>query len=172
LTWFFMQQASKGKKYFIRRIAGLDVLDEALQRATELGGTVNFSVGDRASLSGILVSQTIAGFEILGHVARYCGKMRTKLVCSIVGRSGSGGELVPIQAEIIRDAFAAGGAEEDFNVNMVVYLAGDSAGYETSVYDFYKSYKVTTNVLIGAFAGKAATQPTFIAKALGIINIT
>ena len=45
-----IRRAKKGKKFFIRRIAGLEAIDEAVGRATEMGRPVHFSPGI-ASLS-------------------------------------------------------------------------------------------------------------------------
>ncbi len=171
LTFVFMHLAGRGRKFYVRRIAGVDALDEALDRATEMGGCVNFCVGDVAGLSGTFVSQTIAGFECLRYIATHCAKLRTRLVCSTIGRSGSGGDLVPIQNDIIRDAYAEAGHEEDFTPQIVRYLSGDREGYETGFYELYVKEKVTTNVFIGAWAG-AMPQPTIIAKSLGIFNIS
>ncbi len=171
MVFLFMRLAAQGRKFYVRKIAGADALDEALDRATEMGGCVNFCVGDVAGLSGNYVSQTIAGFECLRYIAMHCAKLRTRLICSTIGRSGSGGDLVPIQTEIIRDAYAEAGHEEEFSPTIVRFLSGDREGYETAIYDLYVKEKVTTNVFIGAWAG-AMPQPTIIAKSLGITHIS
>lgn len=172
VTYWVMWQVDRGRKFFVRRIPGLDVLDEAIERTTELGGVVNSNIGDMADLSGVYVGQTIAGLEVLGYVAKKCAKLRTKLLCSIFGRSGSGGDMIAVQTEILHDSYAAEGREEDFSATQVRYLGGDFQAYENGIFDFYVREKVTTNVYIGAWAGKGGGQPQYIAKALGITNIT
>jgi hypothetical protein len=171
LTYYFMLQAEAGKKYFIRRIPGVDALDEALDRATEMGGCVNFCAGDVAQLTGAYVAQTVAGFEIMSYVARHCARLRTRFIVSTIGRSGRAGDLVPVQTDIVRDAYAAEGRAEDFTPDIIRFLSGDRQGYETAIHDLYIDEKVTTNVWAGPFAG-GTPQPTIIANALGIVNIT
>ena len=171
MVFVFINMAEKGRKFYVRKVAGVDAMDEALDRATEMGGCVNFCVGDVAGLSGNYVSQTIAGFEVLRYIAGHCARLRTRLICSTIGRSGSGGDLVPIQTEIIRDAYAEAGHEEEFSPTIVRFLSGDREGYETAIYDLYVKEKVTTNVFFGAWAG-AMPQPTIIAKTLGITHIS
>ncbi|TMQ55649.1 MAG: hypothetical protein E6K75_09220 [Candidatus Eisenbacteria bacterium] len=58
--------AKSGKNIFIRRIAGLNAIDEAIGRATEIGKKVLYVPGIQ-SMDEI---QTIASISILGHVAR------------------------------------------------------------------------------------------------------
>jgi hypothetical protein len=171
MVYYFMTQAEGGKKFFVRRIAGVDALDAALDRATELGGCVNFCAGDVAQLSGSYVAQTVAGFEILGYIARHCARLRTRMLVTTIGRSGRAGDLVPIQTDIVRDGFAAEGREEDFSPDIIRYLSGDRQGYESAIHDLYIDEKVTTNVWAGPFAG-GTPQPIIIANAMGIVNIT
>jgi hypothetical protein len=170
-VYYFLTQGEKGKKYFVRRIPGVDAVDEALERATEMGGTVYTSVGDRAMLSGEYVDQTIAGLEVTEHVARHCARLKTNLIVSIMGQSGSGGDLVPINRDVVRQAYEMEGRLDEYNPEIVRYLGGDRYGHETAVINIFKNEKVVSNILIGAWAG-SLPQPTCIANSMGIVNIT
>ena len=59
--------ARSGKPIFIRKIAGLNAVDEAIGRATETGKKVLFVPGI-GSMDDI---QTVASMSILGHAARH-----------------------------------------------------------------------------------------------------
>jgi len=58
--------ARSGKPIFIRKIAGLNAVDEAIGRATETGKKVLYVPGIQ-SMDDI---QTVASMSVLGHVAR------------------------------------------------------------------------------------------------------
>ncbi|MGH8014868.1 MAG: DUF6754 domain-containing protein, partial [Candidatus Zixiibacteriota bacterium] len=62
----YTRWARQGKPLFLRKIAGLDAVEEAVGRATEMGRPVLFIPGI-AELDEI---DTIAGISILGRVAQ------------------------------------------------------------------------------------------------------
>jgi len=63
---YFIAHAKRGKKLFIRKIAGLEAVDEAIGRATEMGRPILFIPG----INDMDDVQTIAGITILGRVAK------------------------------------------------------------------------------------------------------
>jgi hypothetical protein len=67
--------AKSGKPIFIRRIAGLNAIDEAIGRATEIGKKVLYIPGIQ-SMDEI---QTVASIAILGSVARTTARYGTDL---------------------------------------------------------------------------------------------
>ncbi len=70
VVFFWMLSHAKKKDLFIRRIAGLDAIDEAIGRATEMGKPIYYSpgIGTMSSMS------TIASTSILGEVAKKVAK--------------------------------------------------------------------------------------------------
>ncbi|RKX19409.1 MAG: hypothetical protein DRP51_07450, partial [Candidatus Zixiibacteriota bacterium] len=63
---YFIAHAKRGKKLFIRKIAGLEAVDEAIGRATEMGRPILFIPG----INDMDDVQTIAGITLLGRVAK------------------------------------------------------------------------------------------------------
>jgi hypothetical protein len=63
---FYVETAKRGKKLFVRKIAGLEAIDEAVGRATEMGRPVLFIPG----ISDMDDVQTLAALTILGRVSR------------------------------------------------------------------------------------------------------
>ncbi len=60
----------------IRRVSGLDALDEAIGRATEMGRPVHFSPG----ISDVNEAQTMASMAILDYVARKSARNDVPLI--------------------------------------------------------------------------------------------
>ncbi|MCK4576462.1 hypothetical protein KAU34_08650, partial [candidate division WOR-3 bacterium] len=76
LLLFFVSTAKKGKSLFIRRIAGLDALDEAVGRATEMGKPILYVPG----LSSMSDIATIASINILGPVAKKVAEYESTII--------------------------------------------------------------------------------------------
>ena len=72
---YFIETAKRGKKFFLRRIAGLEAIDEAVGRATEMGRPILFIAG----IQDMDDVQTIAGLTILGRIARTVAEYDTKI---------------------------------------------------------------------------------------------
>ena len=66
LIIYFIEKAKKGKNLFVRRIAGLDAIEEAVGRATEMGKPILYVPG----IDDMNNIQTVASMIILGNVAR------------------------------------------------------------------------------------------------------
>ena len=70
IVFFWMVSHAKKKDLFIRRIAGLDAIDEAIGRATEMGKPIFYSPG----IGQMVNMSTIASTSILGEVAKKVAK--------------------------------------------------------------------------------------------------
>ena len=102
---FFISQAKSGKEIYIRKIAGIDAVDEAVGRATEMGRKVFFIPG----IQDMNDVQTIAGISILGHVAQLAAEYDTWLEVP-VSKS-----LVMVTArETMKEAFKKVGRPDSF----------------------------------------------------------
>ena len=62
---YFIRRAQKGEEIFIRRIPGIDAIDDTIGRAVELGRPISFTTG-LAGISPVLYSS----LGVLRHVAK------------------------------------------------------------------------------------------------------
>ncbi len=124
LILFFIRLASKGRDLFIRRINGLEVIDEAVGRAAETGRKVMFIPG----IMDVDDPQTIAGLTILGRVGRYTSRYQTEIDVP-VARSMA----MVAGREIVREAYLATGHSLDFRDEMVHYITDDQFGFAAAV---------------------------------------
>ncbi len=139
---YYIGRARSGAELFIRKIAGLDAVEEAVGRATEMGKEIFFVPGTQ-DMENI---QTIAGVIILGRVARLTAELETKLEVP-VSRS-----LVMVTArEIVKEAYMNAGRPEAFNENMVHYLTDDQFGYAAAIDGKMVRQKPATIFYMGAF---------------------
>ncbi|MCB0320540.1 MAG: hypothetical protein KDD60_06390, partial [Bdellovibrionales bacterium] len=72
---YFILRARKGHEIFVRRISGIDAVNEAIGRSAELGKPAIFSTG-LTTVSPVLY----ACLGVLAHVAYKAARFRTRLL--------------------------------------------------------------------------------------------
>jgi hypothetical protein len=140
--FYFISKAKGGKELYIRKIAGLEAVDDAVGRATEMGRKIIFIPGimDMDSM------QTIAGVTILGRVAKLAAEYEAKLEVP-VSRS-----LVMVTCrEMVKEAYLHAGRPDAYNDNMVYYLTDDQFGYAAALDGLFLRDKPAAVFLQGQF---------------------
>ncbi|MGB5106772.1 MAG: fibronectin type III domain-containing protein [Candidatus Zixiibacteriota bacterium] len=139
---FYIAQAKAGKDLYVRKIAGIDAVDEAIGRATEMGRKVFYVPG----IQDMDDVQTIAAVTILGRVARIAAENDTMLdvpVCK---------SLVMVTArEAVREAYSKVGRPDAFHEDMVHYVTDDQFGYAAAIDGMVVRDKPATMFYMGAF---------------------
>ncbi|MCK5258384.1 MAG: hypothetical protein KAJ69_02600 [Thermoplasmatales archaeon] len=142
LLAYFIAQAKAGKKLFIRKIPGLDAVEEAVGRATEMGKPILYVPG----LGDIDWTATIASMNILGEVAKKIALYDTPLIVpnrwSVVYTVGK---------EVVKEAFISQGRPDKFNEDYVRYLTEAQFGFAAAVNGIMLREKPATNFFIGRF---------------------
>ncbi len=139
---YYIYQAQSGKKLFIRKIAGLEAVDEAVGRATEMGKKIFYIPGTQ-DMDNV---QTIAGVTILGRVAEIAAQYDTWLEVP-VSRS-----LVLVTAkEIVKEAYSKVGRPDAFREDQVHYLTDDQFGYAAGIDGMVVRERPATIFYMGAF---------------------
>lgn len=114
LILYHIFTARSGRQVFIRRIPGLSEIDEAVGRATEMGRPALFHPGT-ADVRDI---GTLAALGVLGHVARNCAKMGTRLIVTTQFPV-----IVPVAEDIVKQAYEQEGRPELFDAEDIRFLA-------------------------------------------------
>jgi hypothetical protein len=138
----FIQLARRGKELYIRRIAGLSAIDEAVGRATEMGKKILYVPGIM-SLSEI---QTIASLSIMSHVAK-----QTATYGADIEVPNKDPLTFSAARETVKQAYMEAGKPDQFREEMVSYITYDQFAYAASVSGKMVREKPATNFLIGSF---------------------
>ncbi len=139
---YFVETAKRGKKLFVRKIAGLEAIDDAVGRATEMGRPVLFIPG----IHDMDDVQTLAALTILGRVSRTIADYDTKIFMP-VARS-----LVMTAArETIKASYQAAGRPDAYSDDMVNYVTDEQFGYVAAVDGIMVRERPATVFLLGAF---------------------
>lgn len=138
----YIRSAKSGKSLFIRKLAGLEAMEEAVGRATEMGKPVLFIPG----ISDLDEIQTIAGLSILGKVARITAQYETPLVVPVLYPMA-----LAAAGEVVKGAYLDSGKPEGFKPEMVRYVAGEQFAYVAAVNGIMLREKPAANIYMGAF---------------------
>lgn len=140
---FMISRARSGRKVpDIRKVSGLDALDEAIGRATEMGRPIHYSPG----IGDLSNAQTLASFALLAYVARMTAKYDTRII--VTSRYPT---VTPILEETVRAAYTDMNKTDSFNPSDVRYLSDDQFGYASGVMGIMQREGVAANILFGAF---------------------
>lgn len=138
----YTKWAKQGKPLFIRKIPGLDAVEEAVGRATEMGRPVLFIPGI-AELDEI---ETIAGISILGRVAKITAQYDTPL--SVPVRYPL---VLAAGQEVVEQAYIEAGKKDSYNKDTVRYVAGEQFAFTANVNGYMMRERPATNIYMGAF---------------------
>jgi hypothetical protein len=139
---YFIQKAKKGEKIYVRKIAGIDAVDEAVGRATEMGKKIYFIPG----IQDMNDVQTIAGMAILGRVAELAAQYDTWLEVPV-----SKSMVMVTARESMKEAYSKAGRPDSFREGQVHYLTEDQFGYAAAVSGMMVREKPATMIYMGAF---------------------
>ncbi len=126
----------------IRRIAGLEALDEALGRATEMGKPVLFIHGLR-DMSQI---PTIAAVNILGRVARRTAEYDTAL--RVVAPDPV---VMSVSQETVKASYLEAGRPDAFNPDHVFVASTEQFSYAAAVEGIMVRERPAAHIMMGYF---------------------
>jgi hypothetical protein len=121
---YFVYKAQSGRELYIRKIAGLEEVDNAVGRATEMGKKVVFIPG-RQDMDNV---QTIAAVLLLGRVAKLAAEYETRLEVP------NARSMVMVSCrEVVREAFLKAGRPDAYREDDIHYITEDQFGFAAAV---------------------------------------
>ncbi len=139
---FFVQSAKTGKRLFIRRIAGLDALDEAVGRATEMGRPILYVPG----LGTMGDVATIASVNILKPVAKKAAEYETPII--VPNRDPI---VMTVAQQVVKEAYLEAGRPDAYREDNVFYLTDSQFAYAAGVDGIMMRERPATNLFMGMF---------------------
>jgi len=142
LVLYFVRRARHDKNLFIRKIAGLAAVEDAIGRATEMGKPILYVPG----LWDIDSTATIASMNILGEIAKKIARYDTPLIVT-----NRWSVTYTISKEIVKEAFISQGHPDKFKNDYIRYLTEDQFGFAAAVNGIMIREKPAANFFIGYF---------------------
>jgi len=138
----FVRLAKQGNSLYIRPIAGIEEIDNAIGRATEMGRPILYCPG----LSSISDVATLAGLSILSRVAKKAAEYDTRIL--VPNRDNV---VLSIAQEIVREAHSEAGRPDSFDRNNVFFVSENQFAYVAGVNGTMIREKTATNFYMGMF---------------------
>ena len=135
-------QARSGQEVFIRRIPGLEAVNEAIGRATEMGRSILYVLG----LGGVSGPATIASMNILGQVARRTADYETPLHVPC-----NDPIVMNVVREMVRTAYLNEGRPDSYNEDNIFFLTDSQFAYAAGVDGIMLREKPAAIFLQGTF---------------------
>ncbi len=138
---FNIKRAKGSKELFIRRIAGLNAIDDAIGRATEMGRPVVMVPG-----LGALNAISVQALNIFGYVTRTAAKFANpiRLCCGDAA-------VYTVAQEIIRDVYQSEGMAERYDPDSVRFLSDRQFAFAASVSGIILREKTAAAFFMGEF---------------------
>jgi len=136
---FNIVRARKGKSLFIRRIAGLNAIDEAVGRSTEMGRPV-LMVPGLSNLGPV----GIQAVNIFSYITRKAAKFGTPIKMCLADAA-----LFSVAQEIIRDVYQSEGVPDQFDPTSVRFISDRQFAFAAGVVGIILREKVAACFLMG-----------------------
>ncbi len=142
IIYFLRKAKTDADKLYIRRIPGVDAIEEAIGRATEMGRPVLFVPG----IGDISIIQTIASLLILGEVAEKTASYASRIIVP---------NMIPfvmtVAQEVVKQSYAKAGTPEAYDEDDVMFLTQDQFAYAAAVNGIMLREKPAAVLLLGQF---------------------
>lgn len=142
LIFFYFRRAAIGHELYLRPIPGIDAIDEAIGRATEMGKPILYVPG----LSSIEDVATIASLTILSRVAKKVAEYQTPL--RVPNRDPI---VYTVAEEVVKQAYLEAGRPDSYEVNSVFFVTDSQFAYVAAVNGLMMREKPATNFYLGMF---------------------
>ncbi|MCH8274737.1 MAG: hypothetical protein IH851_08100 [Armatimonadetes bacterium] len=134
-------RAGRGKGVTIRRIPGLDQIDEAVGRATEVGRPILMVPG-----LGVLDGITVQAITIFSSIVRTAVRFGTPI--RLLNYDGA---VYAVAQEIVRDVYLSEGVPEQFDPDSVRFVSDRQFAFAAGVAGVIQREKVAATFFMGAF---------------------
>ena len=140
--YYYIDRARSGENIYLRTIPGLNALEEAVGRATEMGKSVLFVPG----ISDLDQVETITGLNLLGHVAEHTAKYETSLNVPV-----SKAIVMEAGRDICKESYLKAGRPDLYSDDMVHYISDEQFAYAAGVNGIMEREKPAACFYLGKF---------------------
>jgi hypothetical protein len=138
----YIERARAGQKLYIRKIAGMDAVTEAVGRATEMGQPVLYIAG----IQDMDDVQTVAGITILGSISRMIAEYETQLLMPT-----SRSLVMSTARETVKESYLAAGRPDAYRDDSIYYVTDEQFGFVAHVDGLMVRKKPAACFYLGAF---------------------
>ena len=142
LVLAFISVAQKGKELYIRPLAGINAVDEAIGRATEMNRPILYVLG----LGAADEIATIASLTILARVTKKVAEHRTELLVPCYDAV-----VMSVAQETVKQAYLDAGRPDEYKDDIVYFVTQEQFAYVAAVNGTMLRRQTATNFYLGVF---------------------
>ncbi len=142
---FYFYLAKKGKNIFVRKIGGIDAIDEVVGRSVELGRPISFTSG----LAGV-GPVFYACLGVLRHIARKVARLNAKLFVPC-----SDPEVLVLSDVTVQNAYKKEKRFANYDLNTVRYLSSSQFAFSSGYIGLIQRENVGGAFLFGTYAAES-----------------
>jgi hypothetical protein len=146
LVALFIYRGRRGKSLYLRPIAGLLAVEEAIGRATEMGKPILYSSGR----GGMQRPATMASMNILGSVAEKVATYGTPLIFP-----NNDPVVTAVAQEVVREGYSKAGHPDSYNPDNIYFVTDSQFGYAAAVDGTMMRERPATNLFFGTFEAES-----------------
>jgi hypothetical protein len=141
-TIYFISVAKSGKELFVRPLSGINAVDEAIGRATEMGKPILYVLG----LGTAADIATISSFTILGRVAKKVAEHQSSLMVPCYDPI-----VMTVAQEVVKNAYTEAGRPDSYDEDMVFFVTQSQFAYVAAVNGMMLRELPASNFYLGLF---------------------
>lgn len=142
LVLVFINLAQRGKNLYIRPLGGINAVDEAIGRATEMNRPILYVLG----LGAADEIATIASLTILSRVTKKVAEHRTELLVPCYDAV-----VMSIAQETVKQAYLDAGRPDEYKEDIVYFVTQEQFAYVAAVNGTMLRRQTATNFYLGVF---------------------
>ncbi len=142
----FIRMARKGKNLYIRHLAGVDAIEDAVGRATEMGKPCIYSPG----ISVIEDISTLASISILSKISQTVAEYDSRMIVPNYDPV-----VYSVIDEVVRDAYVKTGRPDAYKSDDVYFLTNGQFAYASGMSGLMAREKPAANFFLGYFMAES-----------------
>jgi hypothetical protein len=145
-TLTFVQMAKKGANLYVRPLSGIEAVDDAIGRATEMGRPILYLLG----IGTATEVATIASFSILGRVSKRVAEYQTPIIVPCYDPI-----VMAVAQEVVKSSYLDAGRADDYRQESVFFVTNYQFAYVAAVNGIMLRERPATNVYMGKFMAES-----------------
>lgn len=142
LMFIMIRVARSGRDLYIRPLAGIKAIEEAVGRATEMGRPVIYVPG----IDDVNNIQTIYSMVILGKVAEMVARYKTPLLVPTASPF-----VTPMAEETVKQGYLNAGVPENYDANNIRYMSQEQFAFTAATNGLILRERPAATILMGSF---------------------
>jgi hypothetical protein len=142
LTVVFVQKAKRGHDLYVRPLAGIEAVDDAIGRATEMGKPILYLMGAGTAAD----IATLASFTILARVSKKVAEYQTSLIVPCYDPI-----VMSIAQDIVKTGYMDAGRPDAYRDDSVFFITQSQFAYVAAVNGIMLRDLPATNLYMGKF---------------------